>query len=322
MNPRVSRSSALASKATGFPIAKIAALLAVGYRLDEIANDITGETPAAFEPDARLRGREDPAVRVREVPRGRPGAHVDDEVGRRGDGDRPHVQGGARQGLARRSRSPDATSGRRGDPARDAERSQRVAGGDGGPPAPRRATRSRAGHSVDEVAAASRIDPWFVDQIAQVVGGRAALRGPARSSELLGARAPGRETARPVRRAASRALTGPAETEVRRPARARWACVPSSRPSTRAAASSRRARRTTTRRTRRRRRSAPADRPRVVILGAGPNRIGQGIEFDYACVHAAFALRGRRVRVGDGELESRDGLHGLRHERAGCTSSR
>ena len=65
----------------------------------------------------------------------------------------------------------------------------------------------------------------------------------------------------------------------------------------------------------------PAARPRVVILGAGPNRIGQGIEFDYACVHAAFALRGGGVRVGDGELEPRDGLDRLRHVETGCTSS-
>ena len=69
MNPRVSRSSALASKATGFPIAKIAALLAVGYTLDEIPNDITGKTFAAFEPTPRLHGGEDPALGLREVPR-------------------------------------------------------------------------------------------------------------------------------------------------------------------------------------------------------------------------------------------------------------
>ena len=71
MNPRVSRTSALASKATGFPIAKIAAMLAVGYTLDEIPNDITRKTPACFEPVTRLRGGQDPALDVREVPRRR-----------------------------------------------------------------------------------------------------------------------------------------------------------------------------------------------------------------------------------------------------------
>ena len=100
MNPRVSRSSALASKATGFPIAKIAAKLAVGYTLDEIKNDITRETPASLRAVDRLRGDEDPALRVREVPRRRRRAHHADEVGRRGDGDRPHVQGEPAEGAA------------------------------------------------------------------------------------------------------------------------------------------------------------------------------------------------------------------------------
>ena len=80
MNPRVSRSSALASKATGFPIAKIAAKLAVGYTLDEIPNDITRETPASLRARHRLRRGQGPALRVREVPRRRPDAHHADEV--------------------------------------------------------------------------------------------------------------------------------------------------------------------------------------------------------------------------------------------------
>ena len=111
MNPRVSRSSALASKATGFPIAKIAALLAVGYHLDEIPNDITKKTPASLRALARLRRRQDPALDVREVPARRQPADDPDEVGRRGDGDRPHVPGGARQGdpLAR-DRAPTVST--------------------------------------------------------------------------------------------------------------------------------------------------------------------------------------------------------------------
>ena len=84
MNPRVSRSSALASKATGFPIARIGTKLAVGYRLDELPNDITKTTPASLRAGARLRGGEDPALRLREVPDRRPDAHHADEVGRRG----------------------------------------------------------------------------------------------------------------------------------------------------------------------------------------------------------------------------------------------
>ncbi len=100
MNPRVSRSSALASKATGFPIAKIAALLAVGYRLDEITNDITGETPASFEPTLDYVVVKIPRFAFEKFPEADPRTHLDDEVGRRGDGDRPHLQGGARQGVA------------------------------------------------------------------------------------------------------------------------------------------------------------------------------------------------------------------------------
>ena len=108
MNPRVSRSSALASKATGFPIAKIAAKLAVGYTLDELENDITGgATPASFEPSHRLRRHQDPALRLREIPGRRAGADHRHEVGRRGHGDRPHLPGIAAEGAARAGDRPD-----------------------------------------------------------------------------------------------------------------------------------------------------------------------------------------------------------------------
>ena len=100
MNPRVSRSSALASKATGYPIAKVAAKLAVGYTLDEIPNDLTGHDAGELRADARLRRRQVAALRVREVPRRRPDARHADEVGRRVDGHRPHLRRGVRQGAA------------------------------------------------------------------------------------------------------------------------------------------------------------------------------------------------------------------------------
>ena len=98
MNPRVSRSSALASKATGFPIAKIAAKLALGYHLDEIPNDITRVTPGLVRAGDRLRRGQDPALELREVPAGGPDAHDPDEVGRRGDGHRAHLQGSVHEG--------------------------------------------------------------------------------------------------------------------------------------------------------------------------------------------------------------------------------
>ncbi len=100
MNPRVSRSSALASKATGFPIAKIAAKVAIGYTLDEIPNDITAGDPGELRADPGLRRGEGAAVRVREVPRRRPDADHAHEVGRRGDGDRPQLHRGAAEGAA------------------------------------------------------------------------------------------------------------------------------------------------------------------------------------------------------------------------------
>ena len=112
MNPRVSRSSALASKATGFPIAKIAAKLAVGYTLDELDNDITQVTPGLLRADHRLRGHQDPPLRLREVPRRRAAAHHRDEVRRRGHGHRPHLPRVRPEGplLASRPASPASTT--------------------------------------------------------------------------------------------------------------------------------------------------------------------------------------------------------------------
>ena len=112
MNPRVSRSSALASKATGFPIAKVAALLAVGYTLDEIMNDITGATPASFEPTIDYVRHQNPALRVREVQRRRAATVDCNEVGRRGHGDRAEYSREPAKGVAR---AGDGTDGvRRG----------------------------------------------------------------------------------------------------------------------------------------------------------------------------------------------------------------
>ena len=177
MNPRVSRSSALASKATGFPIAKIAALVAVGYRLDEITNDITGETPAAFEPTLDYVVVKIPRFAFEKFPAADTRAGLDDEVpsarswrsgarSRRrsarpgaGSSDRQRIERGGRG-----SRFPDAP----GDPSRPTSP---------GPPRPAARWSPRCSHratTIDAVAAASRIDPWFVDQIA--AGGRGRVR--------------------------------------------------------------------------------------------------------------------------------------------------
>ena len=166
MNPRVSRSSALASKATGFPIAKIAAKVAIGYTLDEIPNDITRETPAELRADARLHRGQGAAVRVREVPGGRPDADHAHEVGGRGDGDRPQLHRGAAEGAAvaggqegRLRLEPPARRARQGRAARGDPHAARrpAAQGDG---------RAARRGDPEEIHEATGIDPWFVDQLA------------------------------------------------------------------------------------------------------------------------------------------------------------
>ena len=286
MNPRVSRSSALASKATGFPIAKIAARLAVGYRLDEITNDITGETPACFEPaldyvvvkvprwafekfpdaDPRLTTKMKSVGEVMAV-----GRTFKEALGKA-------MRSLEREGADLEAEDPTPESPglleRLGVPTEN--RIQLVE------------SALRHGHSVDEVAGASGIDPWFVDQISQVAelahglaGGRLAR---AKEEELRASKRAGFSDRRLAR------LLGSTEREVRAARRAAGVTPVLKTVDTCAGEFAARTPyyySTYERATEFR----PASRPRIVILGSGPNRIGQGIEFDYACVHAAFALR-------------------------------
>ena len=179
MNPRVSRSSALASKATGFPIAKIAALLAVGYRLDEIPNDITKKTPASFEPTLDYVVVEDPALHVREVPRRRHDARRPDEVRGRGHGPRPHVRRVVREGACAPSRRgaragstrPPPRRPRRRSPTRCACRGPTGSSRSSRPFAPAR--RSRPSPTI------TGIDPWFLDRFH---GGRSRSRRDVRAA--------------------------------------------------------------------------------------------------------------------------------------------
>ena len=286
MNPRVSRSSALASKATGFPIAKIAALLAVGYRLDEIPNDITGRTPASFEPALDYVVVKVPRWAFEKFPAADP-----------------------RLGTAMKSVGEVMAVGRTfreayGKAIRSLERSGSSLGGDdptleadGLLDRVSEATEDRlalveralrAGHAVDEVAAASGIDPWFVDQIAHTAREARALEGERLARLTAGEIREAKRAGLSDRRIAR--LVGSGEREVR--AARRGAGVRPVYKTVDTCAGEFRA-------------QTPyfystyeqvsevieARRPRVLILGAGPNRIGQGIEFDYACVHAAFALR-------------------------------
>jgi carbamoyl-phosphate synthase large subunit len=290
MNPRVSRSSALASKATGFPIAKIAALVAVGYRLDEITNDITGETPAAFEPTLDYVVVKIPRFAFEKFPTADTalgstmrsvgevmaiGSTFKEAIGKAWRGlERPasdRTWGGA--DLA----SPTAP----GDPsladaARPSEHRLHLV-----------AALLASGETIDDVAAASRIDPWFVDQIAQVVEGARELIGrpleEIQTDELRQAKRLGLSDERIGQ------LTDRSAGAVRARREALGVTPVFKTVDTCAGEFAARTpyhystyqEETET---------SDADRPRVVILGAGPNRIGQGIEFEYACVHAAFAL--------------------------------
>jgi len=284
MNPRVSRSSALASKATGFPIAKIAALLAVGYTLDEIPNDITGVTLAAFEPTLDYVVVKVPRFAFEKFP------EADPELTStmKSVGEVMAIGRTFKEALGKAWRSLERADADLGGPG----------AGDRGRLLEAIAAPSEhrlhlveaalgAGSSVEEVALASGIDPWFVDQIAQVAEQVAALDGRELGTlaalELERAKRIGLSDRRLAR------LTSSTEDEVRmrrmtlgvRPVfKTVDTCAgefPARTPYHYSAYEEQDEVR-------------PAARPRVVILGAGPNRIGQGIEFDYACVHAAFAL--------------------------------
>ena len=296
MNPRVSRSSALASKATGFPIAKIAAKLAVGYTLDELDNDITQVTPASFEPTIDYVVTKIPRFAFEKFP----GAEPLLTTAMKSVGEAMAIGRTFHESVQKALCSLE--TGLTGFDEID------IAGADGPdakativtalsaqtPDRLRLAAQAmRHGLSDDEIHAVTRYDPWFLARIREIVDEEARLRAdrpPARA-----ARAPPPEDARLLRR------------PPRHPDRPHRGLGP------RRAPAPRRPRRLQAHRHLRRRvrgpdplhvldlrgraRWAPSNarpaRPRaskVVILGGGPNRIGQGIEFDYCCCHACFAL--------------------------------
>ena len=292
MNPRVSRSSALASKATGFPIAKVAAKLAVGYTLDELKNEITGgETPASFEPTIDYVVTKIPRFTFEKFPQADGPADDADEVGRRGDGDRPHVPGVAAEGAAR-ARDRRSTASTDDDDAADRRDRDKL-----GTSCARRAPSASATSPTRSARAVARRDPR-ADPHRPVVpradrgdrrdrGGAVARQGAiALDAERLrelkrkgfsdrGSRSSSASPRRDVAHNAPRSSTC-ARLQARRHLRGR---VRDARPPT------------CTRPTKRSARRNPTDREKIMVLGGGPNRIGQGIEFDYCCVHAAFALR-------------------------------
>ncbi|HEY1618793.1 MAG TPA: carbamoyl-phosphate synthase large subunit, partial [Streptosporangiaceae bacterium] len=283
MNPRVSRSSALASKATGFPIAKIAARLAVGYTLDEIRNDITGQTPACFEPALDYVVVKVPRFAFEKFP----GAHAELTTHMKSVGEAmaigrsfPEALGKALRSLEQRS-APFTWAQPPGDAGELLARC--VMPHDGRLGTVHQALR--AGASTEQVAAASGIDPWFVDQIAgvQEIADQVAAAPELDAGLLAAAKAAGLSDVQLGQ------LTGRSEAQVRdlrvelgvRPVyhvvdtcAAEFAAVTPYLYSTYDLGTE----------------VPQGTKPKVIILGSGPNRIGQGIEFDYACVHASFAL--------------------------------
>ncbi|HMD93588.1 MAG TPA: carbamoyl-phosphate synthase large subunit [Trebonia sp.] len=284
MNPRVSRSSALASKATGFPIAKIATKLAIGYTLDEIPNDITGQTPASFEPALDYVVVKIPRFAFEKFP----GADTTLTTHMKSVGEAMAIGRSFSEALQKAQRSLESSNG----PFRFNEVEADAAGlldrcrtpHDGRLNTMLQALR--AGASAADVAGATGIDPWFVDQLVSVL-------------EISGTISAASQLDTPLFRLAKSAgfsdaqiaeLRGLTAGQVRKLRHALGVRPVYHAVDTCAAEFAAR---------------TPylyssydegnevpgGDRPKVIILGSGPNRIGQGIEFDYACVHASFALR-------------------------------
>jgi len=290
MNPRVSRSSALASKATGFPIAKIAARLAVGYTLDEIPNDITEKTPASFEPTIDYVVTKIPRWAFEKLP----GASSQLGPQMQSVGEAMSIGRTFPESLQKGIRSLEqGRHGLNGDPGEvrfvaqsDEELLEAIAA-----PTPDRPFEIgellRRGVSIEAIYEACWVDPWFLDQMSMIVEERLHLedqtietmtrRGWRRAKQLGFADAQlaylwgvdegavrAARLASGVRPTFKTVDTCAAEFDAQTPYHySTYEDEDEVR---------------------------PGERPRVVILGSGPNRIGQGIEFDYCCVHASFAL--------------------------------
>ena len=283
MNPRVSRSSALASKATGFPIAKIAAKLAVGYTLDEIPNDITKKTPASFEPTIDYVVTKIPKWAFEKFP------GTEDVLGTqmKSVGEVMAIGRTFKESLFKGLRSLEAVKPLRLEGVSDEELQRKLAR----PNSQRFSYITYAlqnGYSIDEIHRLTRIDPWFLDQVSQVMEFQEGLG----SMPLADYEDQDLRTAKAVGLSDRRLsyMTGSTETEVRHARRTRKVSPVYKRVDTCAAEFE----------------SftpylystyeeeceaAPTTRRKIMILGSGPNRIGQGIEFDYCCCHASFALR-------------------------------
>jgi carbamoyl-phosphate synthase large subunit len=298
MNPRVSRSSALASKATGFPIAKIAAKLAVGYTLDEVRNDITRETPASFEPTIDYCVVKFPRWAFEKFP----GADDTLTTQMKSVGEAMAIGRTFKEALQKAIRSLEIDAYGLEPRMRDgqADREAALKGLQERLRVPKCdrifhiADAFRCGMTVEQIFVLTRIDPWFLANIQQIVEAEARLHGPEteRSSLRRLLMAPVMREAKALgfsdRRLAQ--LVGSDERTIRDTRKKLGVEATFKRVDTCAAefvAYTPYLYSTYERECE----ASPSDRKKVVILGAGPNRIGQGIEFDYCCVHAVYALR-------------------------------
>ena len=288
MNPRVSRSSALASKATGFPIAKVAALLAVGYTLDEVMNDITGATPASFEPTIDYVVTKIPRFAFEkfkgaEATLGTAMKSVG-EVMAIGRNFHESVQKALR-GLETGLTGFDEVEALAGASEAEIEAALSI-------PGPDRlliaAQAMREGFTIERINAITHYEPWFLNRIAEIIGAESEVRASglgklaklkamgfsdARLAHLTGrneADVAAERRAAGIRPVFKRIDTCAAEFEAKTP----YMYSTYEAPSFGAPECE----------------SHPTAARKVVILGGGPNRIGQGIEFDYCCCHACFAL--------------------------------
>ncbi|MEL6858662.1 MAG: carbamoyl-phosphate synthase large subunit, partial [Pseudomonadota bacterium] len=291
MNPRVSRSSALASKATGFPIAKVAAKLAVGYTLDELDNDITGVTPASFEPSIDYVVTKIPRFAFEKFE----GAEPLLTTAMKSVGEAMAIGRNFQESLQKALCSLETGLNGLNEIEFSGEGALREALSKQTPDRLRIVAQAfRIGLSVDDVHALTSIDPWFLRQIEQIVQAENMVRADGLPTDQRGftdLKAMGFSDARLGE------LTGQAEAEIRsarhvlgvRPVYKRidtcaaefaaktpylystyeHAAFGADAPDCEA---------------------DPSERRKAIILGGGPNRIGQGIEFDYCCCHAAFAM--------------------------------
>jgi carbamoyl-phosphate synthase large subunit len=295
MNPRVSRSSALASKATGFPIAKIAAKLALGYHLDEIPNDITRLTPASFEPTIDYVVVKVPRWAFEKFPR----ADRTLTTQMKSVGEVMAIGRTFKEAFMKAFRSLElGASGLlfgqtpRRDRGLTAEEEEGALQRELSVPTDRRMWAVfRAldrGWTVEELHGATKIDPWFLTQFAQLVELQ-------RSAGLIGLRGMSTDMLRTLKRAgfSDRELSATlgADEEAVRTARLEEGIRPAYKRIDTCAAEFESFTPYMYGTYEKECEADPTPRQKVVILGSGPNRIGQGIEFDYCCCHAAFALR-------------------------------